>query len=61
MARRRIRYDEQNLTALRAIDLLVQVCKARESSNVDKRNRALDDVGESLQKHVRFGLRRRRR
>lgn len=58
---RRLRYDEQNLTPLRAVDLLVTVYKARESNDGPTRNRAFDAVGEALQKHVRFGLRRRRR
>jgi hypothetical protein len=60
MARRK-RYDELNLTPRRALDLLVLADKALGGIAGENHRRALDTCRDALEKHVRFGLRRRRR
>jgi hypothetical protein len=61
MARRRRSWDEQNLTALRALTLLLDASKAVGGGGISETRMALINCRDALEKHVRYHLRSKRR
>lgn len=53
--------DDRNLTPLRALPLLLQVTAAHAGRDESDKYRAMRDVKEALEKHVRYGFRSKRR